>query len=334
MTCRARRRALRFRLLSVLLCAAALLSGCAVSPPDTLMRSEHGDTPLISAEAPSRKPEEYLATLYFRYADTPYLACETRMITCGSDETLEKALVRALLEGPGALSPALSPLFPEGVSVLSTTTKDDLLFVMFSEELMSRYPDESGAMSAAYQLGEARLRRKLAMDALTATLTGAGLCTRVQVLLWRQTQASTTLRLPSGYLTADEDDTPLDPFTRDESVILTAHNTAVAALKAWLSQDWQTLYGFLSTVDSQGQARPGDQTAYADFALGALLTSFTLSPGETSEDGKSCVLLADLSLRTRDGQDKSLSAQPIHLRRENGLWKMDYTRIIQLMGGE
>ncbi len=318
----------------LLLLCAALLTGCAVAPPDTLVRSDHGDTPLISAGTVEREPEKYTATLYFRYADTEYLAPETREITRSGDETLEKALVRALLAGPGALSPMLSPLFPGGVEVLSTTLQDDLLLVMFSEELTSRYADEAGVTNAAYWLSEAPLRRKLAMDALAATLTGAGLCSRVQVLLWRQTQAATTLRLPAGYLSATDDETPLDPFSRDESVILTAHNTASAILKCWMSQDWQALYRFLSTVDEKGVARPGDQTAYADFAAGALLTSFTLSPGETSADGASCVLLAELSLRTRGGDDRALGAYPIYLRRENGLWTMDYARLTGMMTHE
>lgn len=328
---REKRRGKAARLLIALICAATLLAGCAVSPPDTLVRSDHGDTPLIGAQTGANEPEIYEATLYFRYGDTPYLAPETRRVARGGDETLEKALVRALLEGPGATSPALAPLFPAGTQVLSTTLQDDLLLVMFSEELTSRYPDETGATSAAHWLGEARLRRKLAMDALTATLTGAGLCARVQVLVWRQTQAATTLRLSAGYLTATDDDTPLDPFTRDESVILTAHNAAAAALKAWLTQDWQTLYGFLATVGETGEARPGDQAAYADFASGALLTSFSLTPGETSADGKTCVLLADLSLRTRGGEDRALTAYPVRMRREGGLWKIDYARLKGMM---
>ncbi len=331
---RANRRGRAARLTLALALAALLLAGCAVAPPDTLVRSDHGDTPLIGAQTGAREPDTYEATLYFRYADTPYLAPETRMITRGGDESTEKALVRALLEGPGATSPSLAPLFPEGTQVLSATPQGDLLMVMFSEELLSRYADETGATSAAHWLGEARLRRKLAMDALTATLTGAGLCARVQVLVWRQTQATTTLRLPAGYLTADDDDTPLDPFTRDESVILTAHNTAAAALKAWLTQDWPALYGYLSAVGETGEARPGDQAAYADFAAAALLTSFTLSPGETSGDGKTCVLLADLSLRTRGGEDRALTAYPVRLRREGGLWKIDYARLKDMMTDE
>lgn len=317
------------RRMALLLLAMALLSGCAAAPPDRLIRSDPANQPLVSADAGALAADSFEAVLYFRYEDTGYLAAEERRLSVTRNETKEKALVQALLQGPSATSSALSPLFPPGTEVLAASLRDHTLFITFNEALLGRYGDEPGDISAQPWKTEAPLRRRLCMDALAATLTEAGLCTQVQVLVFRENVQATSLRLHAGFFDRSADPTLLSAFTRNEDVLLTPHNTASALLSAWMTQDWPRLYGFLARSDGQS-ARPDEKTALAAFAAARTLTGFTLSPGNVSSDGRRAVLSARMSLRN-EGDDLSVDGYPLTLVREGSLWKISYPSLLALM---
>ena len=137
----------------------------AVIPPDNM----------LSAQAQEEQPIKLSATLYFRYRSTGYLAREVRELNASRTISDEMALINALVEGPGSLSPQLSPLFPAGTHALSTAVEGETLFVTFNEQLLGRYADEAVIFSTDYSQGEGRLRRRLAMAALVNTLTESGL---------------------------------------------------------------------------------------------------------------------------------------------------------------
>ena len=163
------------------------------------------------------------------------------------------------------------------------------------------------------------------MDSLTATLTEAGLCARVQVLVYRENAQSTSMRLPKGYFTGTTDETLVSFLTRSEDTLLTPHNAARVLLNAWLQQDWNTLYAITHTAE-----RPGEQEAIQAFSSSRVLTGYTLSPGNVSVDGKTAILTAGLSLMDQQPSGEVIS-YPIRLSREGGIWKMEYTHLNQLM---
>ena len=102
------------RKLTLLGCAlvlcAVFCAGCAISPPDSLKRSGVESKSLISASTAELAPDEKPVALYFRYRDSSFLASEARMVVVQRNESLEKAIVEALISGP--LNAELSPLFP------------------------------------------------------------------------------------------------------------------------------------------------------------------------------------------------------------------------------
>jgi len=305
--------------------AAAAFSGCAASPPDALIRQDTDPSSLINAGTDQLAADSVAASLYFRYEDTAYLAAEERQISVERNQTLEKALVEALIQGPSVTASALSPLFPPGTQVISVSSQGDTLFVTFNEALLSRYSDEPKDLTAGNWRVEAPLRRKLCMDSLTATLTEMGLCARVQVLVYRENIQSTSMRLPQGYFTGTEDETLVSFLTRNEDTLLTPHNAAQVLMNAWLQQDWNALYAITHTA-----GRPGEQEAVQAFSSSRVLTGFTLSPGNVSIDGKTAILTAEISLM--DQQPPGTSASyPIRLSREGGIWKMEYHHLNQLM---
>lgn len=319
-----------FRLAALLSLCAILLCGCMTSPADSLKRQSAEGQSLISASTAELAPEEQEMTLYFRYGDTAFLAPERRLILVERNESLEKAVVEALIMGPAATASSLSPLFPAGTEVLAVASQGDTMFITFNEAFLGRYADEPADGMGEWR-AEGPLRRQLCLDSLAATLTEEGLCAKVQVLVYRSSGASTSMRLQAGFLNRSGDQTLLAPLTRNEKCLLTAYNTASLLLASWLHQDWESLYDL--TAREGTAARPGEQSAYDAFAAGKVLSAFSLSPGAASYDGQSAVFAVDLTFLGQGG-DVALAGYPLLLTRERGLWKMDYGRLTAMMNAQ
>ncbi len=314
---------------ALLLCCVLALSGCMNSPPDVLLREGTDGQRLISASTQDLTPDSQKITLYFRYGDSAYLAPEQREIQFKRNESIEKAIAAALIQGPAASAESLSGLFSPGTEVLAATVQGDTLFITFNEAFLGRYADEpSDAVT-----GESILRRQLCLQSLAATMTEGGLCAQVQVLVYRSTVQSTSMRLQAGYLDRSNDDTLLPPVTRDESFLLTPYNTARLILQAWQAQDWTSLYDLTAKeVETAENTRVGEQSAFDAFSAARTLAEFDLSPGNVSFDGQTAVLTVNLSVRDQ-GMDQSVQGYPLLLCREAGIWKMDYTRLLNMMNG-
>ena len=69
----------------LLILAAICLSGCAISPPDSLKRTGVESRSLISASTADLAPDERAVALYFRYQDSSFLATEARIVVAGAD---------------------------------------------------------------------------------------------------------------------------------------------------------------------------------------------------------------------------------------------------------
>ena len=306
---------------ALLLCAF-LCAGCAISPPDTLKRGGVDSGSLVSASTENLSPEEKPAALYYRYQDSPFLASEQRMVVVQRNESMEKAIVRTLISGP--LNAELTPLFPAGSEVISTATQGRTLFVTMNEAFLGRYADEPGDISSGVWKTEGPLRRQLCLDSLAATLTEAGLCDRVQVLVQRDNSGQAeSMRLQAGFLDRSGKTDLLPPLARSEQTLLTPHNTADCVLGAWLSQDWDGLTLYFVHA-------PDEQSAFDDFGVSGVLLSYKLSSGSVAFDGQSAMLTVDLTLRGETG-DVMLTGYPMRLIREEGLWKMDYDALLAMM---
>ncbi|MCR4886765.1 MAG: GerMN domain-containing protein [Clostridiales bacterium] len=309
---------------ALLILCAALLSGCGAPPPQEEEKPQPvEETALISADTGGLPASGFTAVLYFRYGTTAYLAPQTRQVEVGRNEAPEHALVQALLDGPSGAAPILGGLFPPGTEVLSTLSQGDTLFVTFNEAMMGRYADEG---QDAADRTEGVLRRQMCLDALSATLTEAGLCARVQVLVYRGVDQGKSLRLTAGFLDQSGDEALLPPLTRREDRLLTPHNTAVLILDAWQRQEWAALYD----LTARDAARPREQAACDAFADGGTLVSFSVSPGSVSPDGQSAVVSVDLTLLGEAG-DREIGGYPLRMRREDGLWKIGYDELEKLM---
>ncbi len=268
----------------------------------------------IAAEPEAGDERHFMATLYFGYTGTGLLRQEAREIVLQPNETREKALVKALIEGSRQVGS--SALFPERTEVLSTLIQDGVVYVTFNESLYDRYRDGDDSVQ----------RRCLAMAALTATLTESGIGRAVQVLVRAEENVGKSMRLRGSYL-GREDGEMLEPLTRDGAYLPTPEAYARDFLTAWQERDWSRCELFLA----QRSARPEQSTVIERLSQAPVLSDFRVHDATVSPDGGSAVVCAELTMTDRNGQEYGKAAYPLRLTREDGAWKLTMSEAEMLM---
>ena len=303
------------RIFLILLClAACLLSACAQQPPESLKEETPSGAQVIEAAPSEDASLQFTATLYFRHGETGLLRQETRQITMLPNESRERALVSALLEG--SRMAGSRPLFPEKTEVLSTQAQDGVIYVTFNEALYDRYGDEDAARE------DSILRRKLAMAALTATLTESGEYRAVQVLVRAEENVGRSMRLTDRFFWA-EDERIVEPLTRQQDALPTPAAYAREMLQAWQNRNQEMLTAFAAYSGGRPQEWLAEMPA---------LLSFAVYDGTVSPDNDRAIVCADLILRDGDGMEIRMDACPMTLLREGGAWKVSLTQLRGIMG--
>ncbi len=321
------------------LTALLLVSGCSAILPDPLQKAEATMVPGVTAElhsplANEKNRDTQTVTLFFRYGREPMLAGEARVLSISQNESEEKALVQALLDGPGAGSTELTRLFPNQVRVLNTVSQGDVLFVTFNDALLKPYADEPNDWQDRDDwLREVPLRRRLAMAGLTASIMENFSYHSVQVLVQQRSDVSTSLRLENTYF--HDKSLPhglAAPFAREETLLLTQENTIRTIIEAWQEKDWSRLYLYVSSFNQlTGQPRPSMETAFLQWDQAPAITGFDTTGGSVSPDGSRAVMSADLTMVMGNGQEMKFSALPVKLLRDKGIWKISYEQLMTLM---
>ncbi len=310
------------------LCLVMLVSGCATQSLNPLARNEATAVPglamnLHAASAGEGNTDQVQATLYFRYLNEPMLAAEDRMLTVQRDESVELAIVRALVEGPSAGGSELRRLLPANASVQSVTSRNDILFVTFDDALLRDEVPTNWREFADWQT-EAPIRRMLALQSIAASITELFPYTGIQILVYRTDEVQTNLRLENSYFLTDQEGLS-DPIARNEDYILTPYNTVKHLLDAWQQHDFERLYHYVSEQEKPSYAIMKELLESAN-----ALTAFSVSAGSVSTDGARATLT--LSLRTlAGGISTETNAFPLHLTQDHGIWKIDYAQLIALM---
>lgn len=279
---------------------------------------------MLSAQPHEEQRLKLAATLYFRYRNTPYLAREVRELSVSRTLPDELALVNALLEGPGSLSPHLSPLFPSGTKALSTAVEGETLFITFNDRLMSRYADEAVLFSTDYSQGEGLLRRRLAMAGLVNTLTESGLFSRIQVLVRQESYVTSSMRLSNRYYLLDDDSLP-PPLHRQETYILTPQASADIFLDGWQKGDLVSGLKMVRGSDGRSLAAiPSEYELRQMMEQAPRLADFSVTAGSTSLDGQSAVVSLSLSLLKDDGGERLIDNRPLRLILREGIYTIPY----------
>ena len=315
-----------------LCCLCGLLFTACTQASNPLVQAEATPLPGISqtlpaASASESNSSEMEVTLYYRYLDYPFLAAQSRTLSVKRDESPEYAVIQALLEGPSAERIELRRLFGEDVSLRSLRASDDVLFVTLSDALL-RDDIPTDWQSQEDWATEAPIQRRLTAQSLVNTITENFSYASVQLMVAREDGSSADTRLQQSYFLSGGAG-PTDPLRRDESLILTAHNTASLIMTAWQERDFETLYAFTATASSQSE-RPIYESFLTQMDQAPALTEFSVSQGSVSENGGFATLTLSFRLQ-RDNADSQWEGYPLRLVRENAVWKAPYSALRQMM---
>lgn len=331
------KRAKKWRAAALLL-ATLLLTGCgaktpeeggeAVSVPTAEIGATQADVP--SGSGGSRVETREVA-LYFRVQGEDLLARETRKIYLSRDERLEKAIVRAIIDGPSASLTDLTGTFNPSTQVLSVFETGSILNVTLSRAFLSSPTDvPADWYNYASWREEVLMRRRLSLAAVTLALTDASEYTAVQFLAQERADDLTGKRiLRKEIFFGETDDTAvLGPMTREESLLLTQYNSAQVILECWRDKDFTRLYRFTAQADGERPTQEAFVQVVADMPYA--LIDFDVQPGSVSEDGQTAVMTVELTCMSQ-GDTLEIHAYPMHLLRENGLWKISYSTLTRMM---
>ena len=261
------------------------------------------------------------------------LAAERRTVSRLPNEPYETALLRLLLEGPSLDAPALRGLFPAGTRVISTSRQGEMLFVTLSYQLMNGYSDEpSNWRSDTAWAQEVPLRRRLAMQAIAATVTENTTAQQVVILLEQRGETTDSMRLRQKYYTLNAaDDALADPLRRDESLLLTASGTMRTILTCIQQRDIRRLYRYLALSDPDtGEARMEYETFASKWTEYPALTAFDFSGGSAS--GTRAVFTVS-GTRLTDGVSQKFTGRSVHLMKTGGLWCISMSQLTAIVEG-
>ncbi len=300
----------------LLLALCLMLGGCSVHPTDVMDPPVQSDETLPAPADEAARTARQSAVLWFRYLDEPALAPETRIIENDPTQSYEAALLTALIGGPDTASGALRGLFPAGTRIISTHQSGRMLFVTLSREILNDYADEPDLwqMDPAWVI-EVPLRRQLAMQSIAATVTENCDADTVVILVEQGRAVTDSLRLRQGYYCLGGDPLALaEPLQREESLLLTPLHTGEIILQCWQERDFARLYKYVTRA-----SRPDEAAFITEMNALPHLTQWQLQGGSIHGDA---ALLTWNGTLLQDGRETAVTALPMKLTMENGLWRI------------
>lgn len=317
---------MRRALLILLLICCLLLTGCSRDPV-SFMAEDHPEANVPSPAADELPEETNLSTLWFRFGSEPFLAAEAREITTSASADYARALLQALLAGPGTAS-ELGSLFPQGTRVLAVSQSGRMIFVTLSKHIMNGYADEPDDWRDDPRWAiEVPLRRTLAMQSIAATLTENCSVDTVVILVEQTDTVTDSLRLRQHYYALDGDMTLAAPLIRDESLLLSPAKTAQVILQAWQESDWPRLYRYIARTDpATGAARPEEAAFIQQMAAMPHLVRCYAEGGSISADGRTAVFTLN-GAWLDNGAEQPFAGSPLKLTLERGIWRVGLSQL-------
>lgn len=309
-----------------------------IAPADTVENPAQA----ISAQmyAAGAQKDATPVVLYFRYMQTAYLAQEARVLEIARNETVELAIVRALMAGPSAGSLELTPLFSTSDRLLSVRRENDrLVTVVLGEQFLAKPADAPQDWERyEYWVQEAPRRRRLAIQAIANALTENGRCDAVQFLVSAGPGDTQGTRMLNALFYGGDAGELLPPQTRYEEVVLTPRTALNVAFDAWQRKDWILLYAFLLSGSAEG-ATPAEDAplpSQTEFlvriaALERSLLFYRVSEGTVGVNGETATLCVTVKTMSKDGQTREIHQVPVEMVRERGSWKLAYGTLLRFL---
>ncbi len=311
------------RIVCLALMALLLLTGCTKS---VIQEDAVKDAlPGLYPDAGVAKDQE--VTLYFRLAGEPLLVPVKRMVSVRSSEYAERAVMRALIEGPSALSQELTGVIPEGVRLVDTASDGNILYVTLSRELID--PPKNPV-----DREELALTRRMAVYAIVNSLCELSGYSRVQLRVDMTNTGQGTRVTPSMVGFAEDSAQWLDTMSKEESVIANPKNIAELILQHLAAGELTDAYQLFAEME-QGERQKPDYAAFETemLTLGHV-EEFQINGYEISEDGRTATVRANIAWRPRGGNETTRGNVVLNFELEGSLYKMGFDSFVGALRGE
>ena len=260
-------------------------------------------------------------TLYFPVQGEPYLSSYTTSIEVHADagDTLQDALLRELAKGP-TQGLSLEAVFSNNLRKVSVQRSGAVLTIVLSKELLS-YGEGTSSDSAT--------RKKLAIYSIVNTLAGNGDISQVQILV--DTDDNGKGKAPTkqqvGFMDSDPREV-LGPLGFSSSWLLTPSTAAQIVLDAGKAKDADRMVRMLSN----SVLVPDAETLKGELQKSdILLVDYFIANVLLSADNLQATVYVDITYELMNGTLKQAFNSPITLKREKGIWKVDYQSVEPLL---
>jgi len=317
----------KMKIIAVLLVLIMAVSGCAAVQNEAPAKN----TPDINPKAESANKDTSKVTLYYSYKGQQLLACETRSIDVPVSEKPEKAVIRALIDGPSADRSQLVGLFWDDVQLVNVKDNEEILFVTLSEEFVATEPE-----TPVLGEGTAADRKKLAIYSIVNTIIEMGTYSSVQFYIETGSGTQRITKSGAGFEDSQEllPSEPLPPLSWEDKYILTPENTLKEALDSYNKKNWTELYDYTAYMNPDGTVKPDSDDFTAALAesgnAGNALDSINPIGVNVASDGQTAVVVLDYTIKTRNG-DIEKTKSPVILVREEEIWKISYSSVVNLL---
>lgn len=313
--------------LCLTLCSCSAFSRWMVNEDDVITPSHAPETILDPEQQGAGHVDFYL---YYQVRDLVYMAPEVRSLDhVDSDEYLP-TLIRELLKGPQ--DSELRAFFPEDTTLVEVSQTRDYAYVTLSREFLNAPPEaplnwQDDPDWKAY----VQQKRRLALFSLVNTVTQLSDVSRVQVLAIGEN--GQPLRLTEDHVGFEGENPmqPLEPLTREDSLIFTPVHAAETLLEAFSRKNWEAASQWIASYDPLYGAAPSQEEILHELRQHnpSLLSYGILSTQNLSGD------LAVLSVRLEQSEDSGVStvyeSQPLRWVKQGSVWKLSYASLMQLM---
>ncbi len=325
--------ALAVCLLILASCSMPLLGGVTERSPEPGAASLK-PVPPQGDEVPTGELE---CMLYYRYKQEGLLAATTARLRPTPSISIEQAIVERLIQGPGEGRYDLTASIHPQTRVLSVRENNGYLSITLSEEFLM-VPGTTGAweMPEGTYVDQTLINRQMAVYSIVNSITELGVHSQVMIQVAENTSGSSARikRQQAGFSSSREQ--PINPLTRDTSLIYTAERSLRYALDALVGRDWETLSAYIAVRDVDGEAAPTRELLPEQFGSLALI-GYSLHEERTqTPDGTQTTICVDCTFReTTSSTTRTVAYEsvPLRLVRDTDIWRVAYPSLRALIPG-
>lgn len=326
------------RKISVLICTVLLLiclTGCSALSFSPISQRKDPPSGYIVEVYPNEEDLSgtqsiHQANVYYRISNENLLAPVLMRFELGIGQTIEAAVIQALIEGPGVIH-ELSGLIPEGTQLVSVKEQHGYLEVTLSKEFLEVSDDiPAGWEKNPQWVEEVARRRLLATYSIINSITDLGRYNAVLILIDVNDDGNGQRVERSNFGLSSSSGEPIEPLPRDTALIQTPQSVVTSVITAINNKQSSTLARFVDF----GELHTTSQL------ISDSLLSYTFSAGQISgetivrQDGMQAVVTVDCEFSKAGELTQTVFDAPLCVVRDEYIWKVDYTSLSALLSGE